>query len=42
MKYILSIFIFLQFNNASYAQTSITIYKDDRALIKQKILWELE
>ena len=42
MKYILSIFIFLQFNNAIYAQTSITIYKDDRALIKQKILWELE
>ena len=42
MKYILSILIFLQFNNASYAQTSITIYKDDRALIKQKILWELE
>ena len=36
------ILIFLQFNNASYAQTSITIYKDDRALIKQKILWELE
>ena len=42
MKRILSIFIFLQFNNVNYAQTSITIYKDDRALIKQKILWELE